>query len=100
MSKVANTIRLSSTIIRRPRITEKAAALAEVGGVYAFEVDKRANKTQIKEAINDLYKVQPIKIAIVTVPSKTIRIRRKKGVKSGFKKAYVYLKKGDKIDFV
>ena len=49
-------------------------------------------------AIKAFYKVTPEKINIVRNPSKTVFVRGKKGVKSGVKKAYVYLKEGDKIE--
>lgn len=84
------------SILIRPRITEKATASSE-GGVYVFDVAQDANKFQIKKAINFLYKVEPIKINITKVPAKRIIYRNKRGVKSGGKKAYVYLKEGDKI---
>lgn len=86
-------------ILRRPRITEKATMNAEAS-VYVFDVATDANKFQIKEAVEALYKVSPIKINVAQVPSKRIFYRGKKGVKSGGKKAFVYLKEGDKINVV
>lgn len=91
-----------SRIIVQPRITEKAAIVSE-NGAYVFDVAKDATKTMIKEAIEAIYKVSPKKIRITKVPNKMVRIRGergKRGVKSGGKKAYVYLKKGDSIQFV
>ncbi len=86
-------------VLRRPHITEKASTLAEKN-VYVFEVDKRANKVVIKQAIKDIYKVDPIKVNIVNSPSKMVMVKGKKGVKSGKKKAIVYLKKGDSIEII
>lgn len=86
-------------IIKNPRVTEKASFAAEQN-VYTFDVEKSANKTEIKKAIFTLYKVKPVKINILPVKSKKIVVRGKTGVKSGGKKALVYLKKGDKIEFV
>ena len=83
-------------IIVRPRVTEKATISAE-NNVYVFEVAIDANKIQIKEAIKHLYKVDPVKVNIVAIPAKKIIYRGKKGVKARGKKAYVYLKDGDKI---
>lgn len=83
-------------ILKNPRVTEKATLSAEQD-VYVFDVVTDANKFQIKEAVKSLYKVTPVKVNVVTVPAKRIVYRGKKGVKSGGKKAYVYLKKGDKI---
>ena len=87
------------TIIKNPRVTEKASFLAEQN-VYTFDVSKNANKTEIKKAIFALYKVKPVKVNILAVPAKKIFVRGKVGVKPGGKKALVYLKKGDKIEFI
>jgi large subunit ribosomal protein L23 len=86
-----------SDIILRPRITEKASFIAE-SNIYTFEVSSGATKKQISEAVKIFYKVSPIKINIVKNPSKEVFLRGKKGTKSGVKKAYVYLKQGDKIE--
>lgn len=88
-------------ILRRPRVTEKATVTAE-HGVYVFEVDVRANKKDIAQAVVDLYNVTPEKVSTVPIPSKTVmqKTRRKRGVKTGGKKAYVYLKKGDSIELI
>ena len=83
----------------RPRITEKASLLAE-GNVYTFEVPQNATKGEVRVAIKTLFKVTPIKVAIVRTVGKVKMSRGKKGQKPSIKKAYVYLKKGDKIDFV
>ncbi len=86
-------------IIKNPRITEKASLLAEQN-VYTFDVPKSANKTEIKKAIFELYKVKPVKVNVLLVPSKQIFSKGKKGVKSGGKKALVYFKKGQIIELV
>jgi large subunit ribosomal protein L23 len=90
----------SSAILIRPRITEKASLLAAERNAYTFFVNKRANKKEIAQAIEDQYKVRPIKVNIVKIPRKKIIIRRKEGFKSGGKKAVVYLREGDNIEFV
>lgn len=87
------------SIIRRPRITEKASTQAEKG-IYVFEVSADANKGAVASAIKELYNVTPVKVAVVTIPKKAVFVRGKAGTKVGGKKAYVYLKKGDKIEFV
>jgi len=84
-------------IIIRPRITEKATFISEKN-VHAFEVSSNATKKQVAEAVKAFYKVTPVKVNIVKNPAKEVFIRGKKGVKSGVKKAYVYLKKGDKLE--
>lgn len=90
-----------ASVLRRPRITEKATFQTE-DGVYVFEVSPRATKTDIKEAVKHFYKVTPVKVNVTKIPAKQIfsRARRQKGVKGGGKKAYVYLKKGDKIEII
>lgn len=86
-------------IIKKPRVTEKASFAAEAN-VYTFDVSQGANKTEIKKAIFALYKVKPVKVNVLSVPRKNIMSRGRAGVKGGGKKALVYLKKGDKIEFV
>jgi large subunit ribosomal protein L23 len=86
-----------ANIILRPRITEKASLILEKN-VHAFEVASSATKKQVAEAIRVFYKVIPVKINIVKNPAKEVFIKGKKGNKAGVKKAYVYLKQGDKIE--
>lgn len=88
-----------SEVILRPRITEKATDSQEKNS-YVFEVFDKANKKSIAKTIERIYKVRPIKINIAKNPSKNVFIRGKKGVKRGVKKAYVYLKAGDRIEIV
>lgn len=85
-------------VLRRPHITEKSVRGMN-GGSYCFEIDPRANKTQVAAAIKHVYKLTPRRVAIVNIPAKTVRNRRtgKLGTTAGVKKAYVYLKKGDTI---
>jgi large subunit ribosomal protein L23 len=86
-------------IIKNPRITEKASFNAEQN-VYTFDVTENANKTEIKKAIFSIYKVHPVKVNILRVQDKQVMSKGRKGVKSGGKKALVYLKKEDKIEFI
>ena len=87
-----------SSVLQNPRITEKATICAE-GSVYVFDIDPRATKRDIIRAVQQIYKVLPVKVNVVTVPSKQKRSARtgKIGVKKGGRKAYVYLKKGETI---
>ncbi len=87
-------------VLLAPRITEKASERAMNANVYVFNVDPRTTKFQIKKAVIELYKVTPVKVAIVTVPVKQVFVRGKYGQSKGGKKAYIYLKKGDTIEFV
>ncbi|MDO8552372.1 MAG: 50S ribosomal protein L23 [bacterium] len=87
-----------SHVIINPRITEKST-WHSAQGVYVFDVDLSANKQQIAQAVRAIYKVNPRKVHVVTVQSKSKRNARtgKLGMKGGGKKAYVYLKKGETI---
>ena len=91
--------RHSGHILISPRVTEKAAYLGEVG-VYAFNVAKSATKKQIADAVKEIYKVSPRKVTLVAIPRKAVMTRgtNRKGMTAGGKKAYVHLKKGDKIE--
>ncbi len=86
-------------ILHKPIITEKSMFLREKGK-YVFKVDKRANKNQIKEAIENLFDVEVEKIATMIMPGKTKRAgSRRRQVRDGiWKKAIIKLKKGDKLD--
>ena len=89
-------------VIIRPRITEKASDLSE-RNVYGFEINKLANKMHVRAAVEKLFKVTPIKIAIINGAVKLMKNQRTGRVqtkKQSIKKAFVYLKKGDKIEFV
>jgi large subunit ribosomal protein L23 len=86
-------------IIKNPRVTEKASFASEQN-VYTFDISQSANKTEIKKAIFTLYKVHPIKINVLRVPKKNSIYKGKAGVRGGGRKAFVYLKKGDKIEFI
>lgn len=86
-----------AAVLLRPRVTEKATALSE-RGVYAFEVTNEATKRSAADAVRALYKKEPVKVAFVPLPRKTIIVKGKKGRTKGGKKAYVYLKPGEKID--
>lgn len=84
-------------ILIRPLITEKANLKAE-HSVYIFEVAKSSTKPEVNKAVKEIYKVTPVKVATVTIPQKRVIVRGKRGKKAGYKKAYVYLKKGEKIE--
>lgn len=89
----------AASIIIRPRITEKSGLLSQ-GGVYTFEVMRNANKQSISRAITALYKVTPVKIAVINTVMKNVFIKGRRGTVAGIRKAVVTVKKGEKIDFV
>lgn len=90
---------MQTQIIKNPRVTEKGALNAE-HNVYTFDVVKDANKTEIKKAIFALYKVHPVKVNVLPITKKSVAFKGRVNKKGGGKKAFVYLKKGDKIEFV
>ena len=87
-------------IIRAPWFSEKALIATEKS-VYTFAVPARATKSDIAGAIKEIYKVEPCKIRIVNLPGKkkAMRTKRGVGVRAARRKAYVYLNKGDSIQF-
>jgi large subunit ribosomal protein L23 len=82
--------------IIRPHITEKAA-LQSSSNAYTFVVTNDASKLELLKEIKSEYKVTPIKVNITNLPAKNVFVRGKRGVEAGFKKAVVFLKKGDSI---
>jgi large subunit ribosomal protein L23 len=90
----------SGNVIVRPHVTEKAGIQSESSNVYTFQVYKSANKGTVTRAIKSLYKVSPVKVRIVNLPERKVFVKGKFGSQPGIKKAMVYLKKGDKIEFI
>ena len=90
----------AKSVLLRPRITEKAAIGADKNNVYVFEVTRNATKKSVAASVKSIYKVTPVRVNVANIPDKAVFIRGKRGVKSGGKKAYVYLKKGDKIELI
>lgn len=86
-------------ILLQPRISEKASRLT-AQNKYVFNVLKKANKVEIKKAVERMYKVKVVNVNIVNNRGKTKTSGRIVGRTSGFKKAVVTLKKGDKIEGV
>ncbi len=88
-------------VLRRPIITEKTAYLSSALNQYAFEVDARANKQQIKEAVETLFDVSVKRVNVINQPAKvarSLRNRRTQVRRSAYKKAIVTLEAGDRID--
>ena len=90
-------------IIKKPVITEKMTAISEKLNRYAFIVDVRANKLQIKQAVQELYGVQVASVNTMRYDGKLKSRYTKAGMLEGrrdaFKKAIVTLAKGETIDF-
>lgn len=85
-------------VLRRPVITEKNTRLGDLRQ-YMFVVDRRANKTQIKEAVELAFSVRVTDVNVLNAPAKQRRRGRVIGERSGFKKAYVTLAPGSSIEF-
>lgn len=83
-------------LIGKPLITEKAYKQVEKMNTYRFRIDKSANKNDVKQALETIYKVEPLSVRVINVISKG-RMNRKL-VRRAYKKAIVTLKKGDKIE--
>ena len=88
------------TIIKNPIITEKSTDLTGKYNKYSFAVDKKANKIEVKKAIEKLFKVKVIKVNTVRMRGKQKRVRFHQGKTPDWKKAIVSLKEGDKIELV
>ena len=86
-------------IIKAPIITEKSANIAADEKTYVFKVDVKANKSQIKDAIEKIFNVKVEKVNTVNVHAKKKRVGRYTGMTSKYKKAIVTLANGNKIDF-
>ena len=86
-------------VIKRPIISEKSTALAEVAGRYAFEVSVQSNKQEIRDAVQRLFNVKVREVRTLIVHGKVKRAGRGEAKKPNWKKAFVTLAEGQKIDF-
>lgn len=86
-------------IIKRPLITEKSTIQKEMDNQLAFEVDRRANKIEIKKAVERIFKVQVETVRTLNYQGKKKRLGRTLGRRRHWKKAVVTLKPGQKIEF-
>jgi large subunit ribosomal protein L23 len=87
------------SIIVKPVITEKAGALKEASK-YVFRVERKANKIEIRRAVEAIFKVHVESVRTVSVPSKPKRQGLHAGQRAGWKKAYVTLRTGETIEAV
>ena len=87
----------ANMIIRRPLVTEKSTIMREAGAnIIAFEVDPKANKIQVKGAVEELFKVKVDEVRLFNVRGKMKRMGRWAGKRRDWRKAYVRLKEGEK----
>lgn len=86
-------------VLRRPIVTEKSGILAEYYGQYTFEVDPRANKLQIKEAVEKAFDVDVVSVNVCIMSGKKRRYGRHESRTSSWKKAIVTVAPGQRIEF-
>ena len=86
-------------IIKRPLVTEKGTKQKEQSNQLAFEVDRRANKILVRNAIEDIFKVKVLSVRTMNVRGKERRVGRNVGRKADWKKAIVRLAPGENIEF-
>ena len=84
-------------VLIRPLITEKNTMLTSLGR-YTFEIDRRANKPLVKQAVEQIFKVNVTAVNVINVPPKTRRVGRSIGKTAPWKKAVVTLKPGQRIE--
>jgi large subunit ribosomal protein L23 len=92
-------MREAQEIIQAPLVTEKGSLLGEKNNQVLFRVRPDANKIEVKRAIETLFKVKVLKVRMTRYLGKIRRVGRSTGRLPQWKKAYVTLKEGDKIDF-
>lgn len=86
-------------VIKKPLVTEKTATEKDANNVVAFVVDRDANKIEIKQSVEKLFKVEVTSVKTINVAGKVKRVGKTTGKRSNWKKAYVTLKEGSNIDF-
>jgi len=86
-------------VIKRILVTEKSTAARDTSNKYFFEVDRKANKVEIKSAVEKLFKVKVVDVHVMQVLGKKKRMGRIVGQKSSWKKAVVTLAAGSSIEF-
>lgn len=85
-------------VIVRPLVTEQGMHFANAKGAYSFEVNRKANKTQVKNAVEKIYGVKVDKVRTANRKGKQRRRGRTVGMTSSWKKAVVYLQPDYHID--
>jgi large subunit ribosomal protein L23 len=86
-------------IIRRPLVTEKTVLLKEEANQFAFEVDRAANRIEIRYAVEKIFKVKVVSVKTIQVKGKTKQKGRIIGKRKDWKKAIVRLLPGERIEF-
>ena len=88
------------TVIRKPMLTEKCHDMKEKHNQVAFQIDRRANKVQVKEAVEKIFKVKVKRVNVMNVTGKKKRLGRNVGKRSDWRKAIVTLMPGETIEII
>jgi large subunit ribosomal protein L23 len=86
-------------VIKKPLVTEKATLQKEKNNQICLRVDRRANKVEIRQAVEKLFKTQVLEVKTLNILGKKRRVGKKLGKKSDWKKAIVRLAPGKRIEF-
>jgi len=87
------------SVIKKPHVTEKTSLGSDTTNTVSIVVDRDANKIEIKQAVESLFKVKVADVRTVNVAGKVKRVGRNIAKRSNWKKAYVTLQEGQSIDF-
>ena len=90
---------IAHEIIKRPLITEKTSIQKELHNQVSFEVDRRANRIEIKKAVESIFNVRVASVKTMQITGKTKQRGRIIGKRRDWKKAIVKLMPGERIDF-
>ena len=90
-------IRETNLLLKTPHITEKATDLVK-NNQYVFKVFPRANKTEVKKAVENVFGVDVMSVRIINVPKRKRRLGKVEGFRTGYKKAIIRIKAGQKIE--
>ncbi len=86
-------------VLKRPLITEKSTVEKEVGNKLFFEVDRRANKIEIRKAVEQIFRVNVLDVTTANVKGKVKRVGRYFTKGPDWKKAIVTIKPGQRVEF-
>ena len=87
------------SVVKKPHVTEKTSLGSETTNTVSIVVDRDANKIEIKQAVEELFKVKVSDVRTVNVAGKVKRFGKTVAKRSNWKKAYVTLQEGQSIDF-
>ena len=86
-------------VLLAPHVSEKSTVAADANGQHVFKVLPGATKTEIKQAVEQLFEVKVAQVRVMNVKGKTKRFGQRDGKRSDWRKAYVTLAEGQDIDF-